>query len=86
MELCKPVQNNEEMKRREDAMYNLLESMAKNLGYLDEITREDIRNPYVPQAMIDTINTNTAMQAGMLNIVQQWNSSIVESEKHIETE
>lgn len=83
-ELCKPAIDQNELKAREDAMYELLESMAKNLGYSDDITREDIRNPYVPQAMVDAVNTNTMMQTGMLNIVQQMNTNIKQAEKHIE--
>ena len=34
--------------------------------------------------MMDAINANAAMQSGMLNIVQQWNTSIKDTEKHIE--
>lgn len=82
--LCEPATDTNGLQHREDLMYALLESMAKNLGYSDKITKADIRDPYVPQAMVDAINTNAAMQSGMLNIVQQWNTNIKQAEKHIE--
>lgn len=59
--------------------------MAKSLGYTDVITREDIRNPYVPQGMVDSTNANALIQSGIANIVQQWSAGIQQTDKHIET-
>ena len=39
--------------KRQNLNYNLLEEMAKNLGYKDRITWESIQIPYVPKGMID---------------------------------
>lgn len=83
-ELCKKATTNEDLKNREDAMYALLESMAKNLGYRDDITKEDIKNPYMPQAMMDAMTATASIQSGMSNIIQQWNSNLQQSEKHTE--
>jgi len=84
MELCKEISNDEELKRREDAMYALLESMARNLGYTDEITREDIRNPYVPKQMAEDINWNLQIHEDMARLVRQMKNNMHQSEKHIE--
>lgn len=83
-ELCVQKPNTKDLKRREDAMYDLLENMAKNLGYKDTITREDIRNPYVPQGMVDAINYNNMIQTGMASLIQQINTDNQQSQKHIE--
>lgn len=59
-----------DFKRREEALYSLLESMAKNLGYKDTITWEDIRSPYVPQGMMDAIHNSAVINSSMANITQ----------------
>lgn len=82
-ELCKTISTEEELNCREEALYALLESMAKNLGYTDSITKEDIRSPYVPQGMVNTINNSSQIQANMASIVQQMNNNMQQSQKHI---
>ena len=34
-------------------MYKLLEEIAKNIGYKNEITWETIQNPYIPRGMVE---------------------------------
>ena len=68
--LC--IQNPDEMqiKHRNDALYRLLESMAKVLGYKQVLTWEEIQNPYIPVGMVNAINNSNIIQSGMANIVQ----------------
>lgn len=49
------VQNPDEtqLKKIQNAQYKLLETMAKSLGYKDNVTWETIQNPYIPKGMID---------------------------------
>ena len=68
--LC--IQNPDEMqiKQRNDALFSLLDNMAKVLGYKNVLSWEEIQNPYIPKGMVDSINNNTLIQSGMANIVQ----------------
>ena len=68
--LC--IQNPDEMqiKQRNDSLFRLLLCMAKDLGYKDVITWEDIQNPYIPIVMVQTIRNNEIVQNGMASIVE----------------
>lgn len=70
--------NKIDLNRRNEALYSLLESMARNLGYKDPVTWEDIHSPYVPQGMIDAINNNTIINSSIANISQSLYSSMTE--------
>lgn len=39
--------------KRKNLMYKLLEEIAKNIGYKNEITWETIQNPYIPRGMVE---------------------------------
>ena len=69
---CLCIQNPDEMQiqQRSNALFKLLESMAKVLGYKNVLTWEEIQNPYIPQAMVETINNNTLIQSEMVNLIQ----------------
>ena len=58
-----------QIKQRNEALYKLLENMADVLGYKNNVTWEDIQNPYVPEGMVKAINNNEFIQGGMVMIV-----------------
>lgn len=62
--LCIQQPNDMQIHQRQIAQYKLLESMAKVLGYQEQITWEMIQNPYVPQGMVDAIQQQQNIQAG----------------------
>lgn len=73
--LC--VQNPDEMqiKKINNALFKLLESMAMVLGYKGVITWEDIQNPYIPVGMVNAIKQNEIIQNGMMSLVIGMNNA-----------
>lgn len=57
-------------KKREDLMCALLEKMAISVGYKDKITWETIRNPYIPQGMVDQIISQSQSQHDYLELLK----------------
>ena len=70
-DLCIQNANELQIKKRNDDLYKLLESMAKVLGYKDSITWQDIQNPYVPVGITNAINNNAILQGEMVALLQQ---------------
>lgn len=48
----------------------MLEEMAKNLGYKN-INWEIIQNPYLPQGLINEINSMNLFKQGQLEVVEK---------------
>ena len=74
--LCIQKPDDMQIKQRNEALYKLLENMADVLGYKNNVTWEDIQNPYVPEGMVKAINNNEFIQGGMAMIVQSMASSM----------
>lgn len=55
-----------ELKKIQEAQYDLLETMAISLGYKNKITWKTIQNPYVPKWMIEAEKNQRSYQEGQL--------------------
>ena len=77
--LCIQKPDDMQIKQRNEALYKLLESMADVLGYKRIVTWEEIQNPYVPVAMVNSINDNEFIQGGIATIVQSMASNLSQS-------
>ena len=53
----------------------MLEEMAKNLGYKN-INWEIIQNPYLPQGLINEINSMNLFKEGQLKVVEKINQQM----------
>ncbi len=62
--------------RRKVLMYKLLEEMAKSLGYKEQITWENIQNPYVPQWIVDSWNIQAKAQRDYINLLNEINKFV----------
>lgn len=59
-----------ELKKIQEAQYELLETMAVSLGYKNKITWKTIQNPYKPKGMIEAEKNQQAFQNGQLAVAQ----------------
>ena len=66
--LCVDNPTDSELKKIQDAQYELLETMAQSLGYKDTITWKTIQKPYVPKGMIEAEQNQRIYQEGQLAI------------------
>ena len=66
--------------KRQNLNYNLLEEMAKNLGYKDRITWETIQNPYVPKGMIDQWEAQARSQQAYNDLLHSMTSIMPKKE------
>lgn len=55
-----------ELKKMQEAQYDLLETMAVSLGYKDKITWKTIQNPYVPRWITEEEKNQQAYKEGQL--------------------
>ena len=58
--ISNPSEN--DMKQRELALSKLIETIAISLGYKDKITWETIQKPYIPEAMIKSLESQVKYQ------------------------
>ena len=59
-----------ELKKVQDAQYELLEAMAESLGYKETITWKTIQKPYKPKGMIEAEENQRFYQEGLLALAQ----------------
>ena len=59
-----------ELKKIQEAQYELLETMAVSLGYKNKITWKTSQNPYNPKGMIEAEKNQQAFQNGQLAVAQ----------------
>ena len=59
-----------ELKKIQDAQYDLLETMAISLGYQNKITWKTIQNPYVPRWMTKAEQNQRSFQEGQLAVAE----------------
>lgn len=64
--LCVDNTNDSELKKIQDAQYELLDTMAQSLGYKDKITWKTIQNPYKPKGMDILEQNQKEYQEGQL--------------------
>lgn len=60
----------QKQKEIENNKTKMLEEMAKNLGYKN-INWEIIQNPYLPQGLINEINSMNLFKQGQLEVVEK---------------
>lgn len=65
----------QKQKEIENNKTKMLEEMAKNLGYKN-INWEIIQNPYLPQGLINEINSMTLFKEGQLKVVEKINQQM----------
>ena len=68
-DLCIANPSSLQMKKRNEDLYKLLESMASVLGYKKLITWEDIQNPYYPAGMARYENNNEIISNHMASML-----------------
>lgn len=68
--LCIQKPDDMQIKQRNNALFKLIESMSKALGYKNTVTWEEIQNPYIPVGMVNAINNNEIIQSGMVTLLQ----------------
>lgn len=59
-----------ELRKIQDAQYELLEAMAASLGYKETITWKTIQKPYKPKGMIEAEENQRFYQEGQLALAQ----------------
>lgn len=64
--LCVDNPTESELKKIQDAQYELLDTMAQSLGYKDKITWKTIQKPYVPKGMVEAEQNQHKYQEGQL--------------------
>ena len=68
--LCVENPTETELRKIRDSQYELLEAMAKSLGYSEAITWKTIQKPYKPKGMIEDEENQRLFQKGQLAIAQ----------------
>ncbi len=68
--LCVENPTDTELKKVQDAQYELLEAMAESLGYKETITWKTIQKPYKPKGMIEAEENQRFYQEGLLALAQ----------------
>ena len=67
---CVQNPNEMQMKLIQNAQYKLLETMAKSLGYKNNITWETIQNPYIPKGMLEQMDEQNRNKQRYDNILE----------------
>lgn len=68
--LCVDNPSGSELKKIQDAQYELLEAMAHSLGYKEIITWQTIQNPYIPKGMVEAQQNQRFYQEGQLALAE----------------
>lgn len=68
--LCVENPTETELKKMQDAQYELLEAMAESLGYKETITWKTIQKPYKPKGMIEAEENQRLYQEGQIAVAQ----------------
>ena len=68
--LCVENPTETELRKIQDTQYELLEAMAKSLGYSETITWKTIQKPYKPKGMIEAEENQRLYQKGQLALAQ----------------
>lgn len=78
------VQNPDDiqLKKIKNAQYKLLETMAISLGYKDKVTWENIQNPYIPNGLIQQLESQNKSQQAYNNILLNMREILPQSEQH----
>lgn len=78
------VQNPDDiqLKKIKNAQYKLLETMAISLGYKDKVTWKNIQNPYIPNGLIQQLESQNKSQQAYNNILLNMREILPQSEQH----
>lgn len=78
------VQNPDDiqLKKIKNAQYKLLETMAISLGYKNKVTWENIQNPYIPNGLIQQLESQNKSQQAYNNILLNMQEILPQSEQH----
>lgn len=67
--LCVSNPREVELKKIQTAKYKLLETIAKSLGYENQITWETIQNPYIPKGLLNQLQAQATNQSNLNSIL-----------------
>ena len=67
--LCVSNPSEVELKKIQTAKYKLLETIAKSLGYENQITWETIQNPYIPKGLLNQLQAQATNQNNLSSIL-----------------
>lgn len=78
------VQNPDDiqLKKIKNAQYKLLETMAISLGYKNKVTWENIQNPYIPNGLIQQLESQNKSQQAYNNILLNMREILPQSEQY----
>lgn len=54
----------------QNAQYNLLNSIAADLGYKEHILWDAVQKPYIPQGMLNSISQQAQFQSGQIQLME----------------
>ena len=67
--LCVSNPSEVELKKIQTAKYKLLETIAKSLGYENQIIWETIQNPYIPKGLLNQLQAQATNQNNLSSIL-----------------
>ena len=67
--LCVSNPSEVELEKIQTAKYKLLETIAKSLGYENQITWETIQNPYIPKGLLNQLQAQATNQNNLSSIL-----------------
>lgn len=70
-----------QLKKIQNAQYKLLETISKSLGYKDKITWENIQNPYIPNGLLQQLESQNKSQQAYNNILLNMQEILPKSEQ-----
>lgn len=68
--LCIQNPTPEEQTDIQNAQYNLLNSIATNLGYKEHILWDAVQKPYIPQGMLNAMSQHAQFQEGQSQLME----------------
>lgn len=72
--LCVENPTETDVKKIQTERNKLLETIAKSLGYKNQITWETIQNPYIPKGMLDMMEQQQKYQNNQVEIMENMKS------------
>lgn len=73
--LCTSNFSGAEAKKIQTAKHKLLETIAKSLGYENQITWETIQNPYIPDGLLNQLQAQAINQNNLTSILEKMAST-----------
>lgn len=74
-----------DLEKIRQAQFKLLETVANSLGYKDKVTWETIQNPYIPNGMLQQINSQNIQKVMYSNLLKNMNDRFVDKDMQNKT-